>query len=428
MKISAAVPILYAINTVSAGLVSPSQSAPRIARSYLPPSKPKVTGTFWGPLIGFKPINGNSAFYTRLNSGSSLYSADYNVWVTMQTDCNLVVYRSDYNGGRNALWASYTTNQNNGQSCDLVLDPVKGTLGIYRDDNSLVANLWNSPNPSNDDYYYLVMQSDGNLVLYGQGKFPSNPNTPLSFNNNGDAARWATNTGIQSRSYPSFNPKLFYTFWLENSANWRWNLWGNHQDPGSTVGEYWSLPGGDVNSNMYVYDGGNNYRLPTGEPVFVVTPSNTEAACLAKMTFEIAASVVGLAAVIILGGEATAAVEIPATSSILGAIVTGGGSIYGLINEAGNDQNGCAANCLSTTNNPGFLTMDTGCKNHFVMTCDSCSNGGCANCIVSSIQSSGSGLIPSSAGCIKGSSPNGGGSPLFVNQGYCDRWGINVQA
>ncbi|KAJ3322995.1 hypothetical protein HDV06_002441 [Boothiomyces sp. JEL0866] len=383
------------------------------------------SGSYWGPLIGYKAIGGNPAFYTRLYSGYSLYSADYNVWVSMQSDCNLVVYRSNYNGGRDVLWASNTVGQGNGQLCNLVLGPENGVLGIYRGtDNSLVKTLWTNPNGNNDDYYYLVMQSDGNFVLYAQGKFPSN--AVLGFNNNPSAARWATYGSLSSRNYPSFNPNLFYTFWLENSANWRWNLYGNHQDPGSTIGEWWSPPGGDVNSNMYVYPGSNGYKLPTGEPVYFVTPANTEAACLAKTAAITFASVLALGAVIFLGAEST--VVIPATSTILGTLSAGGGAIYGLIDSVQVAANGCNANCISTTRNSGYLTMDNGCNNAFVMTCDSCSNGGCANCVVASIQSGGSGAIPSSAGCVKGPNSSGGSDPLFANQGYCDRWGINVQA
>ncbi|KAJ4788843.1 Mannose specific lectin [Rhynchospora pubera] len=95
-----------------------------------------------------------------LYSGDTMYagqSLSYgNYILTMQTDCNLVLY----DNGR-AVWSSNTYNQ--GYSCTLRMQ-TDGNLVIY--DGSNMA-IWATNTGREQGNYVLVVQPDRNVVIYG---------------------------------------------------------------------------------------------------------------------------------------------------------------------------------------------------------------------------------------------------------------------
>ncbi|KAJ4770129.1 Mannose-binding lectin [Rhynchospora pubera] len=88
--------------------------------------------------------------------GQSLVYGKWNYRLTMQTDCNLVLY--DY--GR-AVWSSNTHNQ--GYSCTLRMQ-TDGNLVIYDGSNRAI---WDTNTERQQDNYVLVLQRDRNVVIYG---------------------------------------------------------------------------------------------------------------------------------------------------------------------------------------------------------------------------------------------------------------------
>ncbi|KAJ3686232.1 hypothetical protein LUZ61_015396 [Rhynchospora tenuis] len=95
-----------------------------------------------------------------LYSGDTLYggqSLSYgNYILTMQTDCNLVLY----DHGR-AVWSSNTYNK--GYSCTLRMQ-TDGNLVIYDGSNRAI---WATNTGRQQGNYVLVVQRDRNLVIYG---------------------------------------------------------------------------------------------------------------------------------------------------------------------------------------------------------------------------------------------------------------------
>nr|AEI69355.1 mannose-binding lectin [Pandanus amaryllifolius] len=86
----------------------------------------------------------------------------------MQGDCNLVLYVNK----TRALWSSRTNGQ--GTACNATLQN-NGNLVVLSGSNV----VWTSNSARGPNNYRLIVQSDGNVVIYG-------------------AALWATNT-VQSR-------------------------------------------------------------------------------------------------------------------------------------------------------------------------------------------------------------------------------------
>ncbi|RWR90402.1 mannose-specific lectin [Cinnamomum micranthum f. kanehirae] len=95
----------------------------------------------------------------------------------MQGDCNLVLYVKQ-DGKDKALWASNT--QGHGDSCFLILQN-NGNLVVFSGSDV----VWSSSSTRGPNSYRLVVQTDGNVVIYG-------------------GATWATNT-VQTKS----NRKLY---------------------------------------------------------------------------------------------------------------------------------------------------------------------------------------------------------------------------
>ncbi|GAA4674724.1 glycosyl hydrolase [Frondihabitans cladoniiphilus] len=95
---------------------------------------------------------------TSLTPGSSLVSADGQYTFAVQTDGNLVVYKT----GGPAIWNSSTYLQG-GTHLDVQGD---GNLVFY---NKYGKALWNTATSGAGAGSKLVMQSDGNLVLYSAG-------------------------------------------------------------------------------------------------------------------------------------------------------------------------------------------------------------------------------------------------------------------
>ena len=83
----------------------------------------------------------------------------------MQSDCNFVIYRSKHFRSRNALWSSNTVNKN----CKnpILVNQGDGNVVIYNNGVPSSGNaLWSTVTASGTQCYNLIMQDDGNLVLY----------------------------------------------------------------------------------------------------------------------------------------------------------------------------------------------------------------------------------------------------------------------
>jgi hypothetical protein len=148
--------------------------------------------------------DGNLVVYSQNGApsvGGSLWST--NTWgnpgayAVMQDDGNLVVYRQG--GGPStggALWASGSSARSQTIGSGQTLKPGQWTQGQYvllvmqRDGNLVMyrkrdgAAIWSSGTWGHSGAY-AVMQSDGNLVVYGQG----------------GGALWATNTWGHAGAY-----------------------------------------------------------------------------------------------------------------------------------------------------------------------------------------------------------------------------------
>ncbi|KAJ3670180.1 hypothetical protein LUZ60_010504 [Juncus effusus] len=99
-----------------------------------------------------------------LPAGSSLIQGTYTL--TMQTDCNLVLYTST-----GTVWATGTTNK--GSGCYLTLQS-DGNLIVYDKNNKA---LWASNTARSSGNFVLILQPDRNLVIYG-GAIWSSKTTP----------------------------------------------------------------------------------------------------------------------------------------------------------------------------------------------------------------------------------------------------------
>lgn len=97
-----------------------------------------------------------------LAPNQSITSLNGRYYFVYQTDSNLVLYKRYPNGSQKALWAS-GTNGKGGNRCSMQSD---GNLVIY---NAANKALWSS-NTFHDANSMLVMQDDGNAVLYNPAR------------------------------------------------------------------------------------------------------------------------------------------------------------------------------------------------------------------------------------------------------------------
>ncbi len=94
-----------------------------------------------------------------------LESPTLGYYAVMQSDCNFVIYRSKDFKVRNALWSSATVNT----QCDnpILINQKDGNVVIYNKGVASAGNaLWSTGTANGSQCYYLIMQDDGNLVLY----------------------------------------------------------------------------------------------------------------------------------------------------------------------------------------------------------------------------------------------------------------------
>lgn len=118
-------------------------------------------------VLGFSAVSNAAVYADRmfafagqtLNVGDSLYSANTRYYLTMQSDCNLVVYEARTVGQPRPLWDSKT--QFSGPGCRAVMQ-TDGNLVVYDRFNSPVFNTGTQGKLN----AVLVMQTDGNLVIY----------------------------------------------------------------------------------------------------------------------------------------------------------------------------------------------------------------------------------------------------------------------
>lgn len=210
------------IYSAPSGPASPSPAASGL------PAAPQVDGS--AHTVAPATSAGTLAAGSRLDSGQIMYSPNHQYVLAMQPDGNLVAYRVD---GKQWLWSSQTASpgavavfQRNG---DLVVYDTTGkrlwtsgtkggagSVASLQDDGDLVISdgaaghsLWTSQQAlstlaggqyirpghalySPDHQYVLVMQTDGNLVLYsaaGQALWDTGTtgqNTVATFQRNGD--------------------------------------------------------------------------------------------------------------------------------------------------------------------------------------------------------------------------------------------------
>lgn len=86
-------------------------------------------------------------------------------YFVLQNDCNAVIYRSKHFVPRNSLWATNSKIDNCNNA--VLINQNDGNVVIYNNYGSSNQNAIYATNTNNDSSCYnLVMQDDGNLVLY----------------------------------------------------------------------------------------------------------------------------------------------------------------------------------------------------------------------------------------------------------------------
>ncbi|PKU64227.1 Mannose-specific lectin 1 [Dendrobium catenatum] len=115
-----------------------------------------------------------------LSIGKSLSIGNYTL--TMRKDCNLVLYEND-----DSIWESNTSEM--GRICSLVLQS-NGELQIL---SELAPLVWKTETGTGNGNYALVLQPNGNVVIYG---------SPI----------WSTGTHTKSKTLnaprTNFSPKI----------------------------------------------------------------------------------------------------------------------------------------------------------------------------------------------------------------------------
>lgn len=105
-----------------------------------------------------------------LNRGQYLLSSNGIYELNMQHDGNLVVYKME-NGIRRPLWATGTNGASEYTRGYFCFQQDSGCLDVF---NFQVNLLWSSQSTQNPGYapYKLIMQNDGNLVIYNKNNVP----------------------------------------------------------------------------------------------------------------------------------------------------------------------------------------------------------------------------------------------------------------
>lgn len=128
---------------------------------------------------GFFPLN------TEFKKGKRYYSEENQYYLIFQEDGNLVVYKAKGPGG-NAIWSSNTM----GVAMKKCVFQQDGNLVLYDYNNQPRWNAFSDDDRKKDRGQfqkftprYMVIQSDGNLVLYSAA-YPAT-----------DVLRWASDSG-----------------------------------------------------------------------------------------------------------------------------------------------------------------------------------------------------------------------------------------
>ncbi|KAJ3192043.1 hypothetical protein HDU82_003329, partial [Entophlyctis luteolus] len=170
--------------------------------------------------------------------GCSLYSSSFNIRMTFQDDCNLVVYEGVNTASETVVWASNT----DGNSNCVLLFQTDGNLVIY---SSNVA-IWSINYGGYSGQKALVMQNDRNLVVYEASGDTYVSGTAIWASSwgsyHGGSSQWASFTP-NSVAFELYN-KNPTTIYVPYSNDWRWNVYGDNVDTinglVTNVGMYWS--------------------------------------------------------------------------------------------------------------------------------------------------------------------------------------------
>lgn len=180
-------------------------------------------------LPGFQPINWSNAYSMRSDASGYLPIDAYNYkYVTMYYQNSLTYeYLTDPGSLVNGGTGFTDTFKNNGVgSCGLAL---KDTLTV-----SQRLNVGDHLN-SQDYRYYLMMQSDGNLVLY---------------NRDDGGAKWASHTNGQGSSYTIMQPDGNLVIYRNSDGKPTWST-----RTGGTGTNHLTL---QVDGNLVLYNSSNN--------------------------------------------------------------------------------------------------------------------------------------------------------------------------
>jgi hypothetical protein len=195
-----------------------------------------------------------------LLQGEYLVSQANSLYLTIQADGNLVVYRSGDFNSRFSVWASNTNGKGTGPfRCVMQSD---GNLVVYDSGN---RPTWASnTNGKGVGPYRLVMQNDHNLVIYDSANHPTwASNTyqastggacpsslPQNINLNQDQFLQSTNGAYFLRMQPDGNLVLYNNRdWNPSHAFWASNTNGKGSGPFRCIMQ--------SDGNLVVYDGSN---------------------------------------------------------------------------------------------------------------------------------------------------------------------------
>lgn len=126
-----------------------------------------ITRISWSPLSAVEPVWYPSDDTPMLTSGQDAYSSTGDYVLTLQTDGNLVIYRTS---NWEALWSS----KSNGKGGRYLYFQGDGNLVLYKNAN-FTGVVWSSGKQVSGDpitiknYTRFLFQSDGNLVMQFDG-------------------------------------------------------------------------------------------------------------------------------------------------------------------------------------------------------------------------------------------------------------------
>jgi hypothetical protein len=111
-----------------------------------------ASNTFWDS------TNSGQFYGQTKTEGTTISSPNYNYHLSMQTDCNLVLYNASWS----AIWASNTSG--NGSSCHLDMQ-TDGNLVLYKYSGHNTA-LWNSGTGSTGSQDHMAVANSGSFSVY----------------------------------------------------------------------------------------------------------------------------------------------------------------------------------------------------------------------------------------------------------------------